>query len=135
MGRPRTPADLAAHRCIASTAVTPNDTWSFGARRGERAKQVRITPVLSVNIADAAIRAAMNGLGVTVAVSYQVREHVASGALVPLLIPFESPPLPVHLVYPQASGRTAKVRAFVDLAAPQLRAVLSERPATRPRRA
>ena len=127
-GRPKAPSDLAAHRCIASTAITPNDTWTFGTRReGERAKQVRVTPVFSVNVADAAIRAAMNGVGVTCALSYQVREHPGAGALVPLLAAFEPPPLPVHLVYPATSARTAKVRAFVELAAPRLRAVLGER--------
>jgi len=33
----------------------------------------------------------------------------------------------VHLVYPATSARTAKVRAFVETAAPRLRAALSER--------
>jgi DNA-binding transcriptional LysR family regulator len=126
-GRPKTPADLVAHRCIASTAVTPNDTWTFGARRpAERAKRVRVTPVLSVNTADAAIRAAASGAGVTCALSYQVTTQLDEGALVPLLAAFEPPPLPVHLVYPRASAQTAKVRAFVELAAPRLRAVLGD---------
>jgi DNA-binding transcriptional LysR family regulator len=126
-GRPRAPSDLPGHRCIASTAVTPNDTWTFGARAGgERAKQVRVTPTLSVNVADAAIRAAASGVGITCALSYQVAEHLGSGALVRLLQGFE-PPLPVHLAYPATSARTAKVRAFVEMAAPRLRAVLSER--------
>jgi DNA-binding transcriptional LysR family regulator len=127
-GRPKSPVDLAAHRCIASIAITPNDTWTFGARReGERAKHVRVNPVLSVNVAEAAIQAAIDGVGVTCALSYQVAEHVVSGALVPLLAAFEPPPLPVHVVYPATSARTAKVRAFVEMATPRLRAVLSER--------
>ena len=37
----------------------------------------------------------------------------------------EPPPVPVHLVYPAANARTAKVRAFVELAAPRLRALLA----------
>jgi DNA-binding transcriptional LysR family regulator len=127
-GRPKAPADLADHRCIASTAITPSDSWSFGAgAEGERAKHVRVHPVLSVNVADAAIRAAVSGVGVTCALSYQVTEHLASGALVRLLAAFEPAPLPVHLVYPATTARTAKVRAFVDEATPRLRAVLSER--------
>jgi DNA-binding transcriptional LysR family regulator len=127
-GRPKAPADLADHRCIASASITPSDSWSFGARaEGERAKQVRVHPVLSVNVADAAIRAAVSGVGITCALSYQVTEHLASGALVRLLAAFEPPPLPVHLVYPTTTARTAKVRAFVDLATPRLRALLSER--------
>ena len=125
-GRPKTPSDLAAHRCVASTAITPSDVWTFGARReGDRAKHVRITPVLSVNLAEAAIRSALSGIGITCALSYQVSEQVSRGALVRLLGAFEPPPLPVHLVYPAANARTAKVRAFVELAAPRLRSLLS----------
>jgi DNA-binding transcriptional LysR family regulator len=125
-GRPKAPADLADHRCIASTAVTPSDSWTFGSRvDGERARQVRVSPTFSVNVADAAIRAAARGGGVTCALSYQVAEHLGSGALVRLLPGFEPPPLPVHLVYPASGARTAKVRAFVEMAAPRLRAVLT----------
>jgi DNA-binding transcriptional LysR family regulator len=126
-GRPKSPADLAAHRCIASTSLTPSDMWSFGARRdGARATQVRIEPILSVNVADGAIGAALGGLGITCALSYQVRPAVRSGALVALLVAFEPPPLPVHLVYVASAARTAKVRAFVELATPRLRGVLGE---------
>jgi DNA-binding transcriptional LysR family regulator len=125
-GRPKTPSDLAAHRCVASTAITPSDVWTFGARReGERAKHVRIAPVLSVNLAEASIRSALTGIGITCALSYQVSEQLKSGALVRLLGAFEPPPLPVHLVYPAANARTAKTRAFVELAAPRLRSSLS----------
>jgi DNA-binding transcriptional LysR family regulator len=125
-GRPKRPSDLAAHRCIASTAITPSDVWTFGARReGDRAKHVRVTPVLSVNLAEAAIRSALSGIGITCALSYQVSEQLSSGALVRLLGAFEPPPLPVHLVYPATTARTAKVRAFVELAAPRLRSLLS----------
>ncbi len=73
--------------------------------------------MLTVNVADAAIRSAVDGVGVTCVLSYQVAEHLASGALVRILAQHE-PPLPVQVVYPATSARTAKVRAFVDLAAP-----------------
>lgn len=123
-GRPKAPADLARHRCIASTAVTPRDSWTFGARHGGRPTRVRVSPVLSVNVADTAIRSAMSGVGVTCALSYQVAEHVERGALVRLLPAFEPPPVPVHILYPAALAQMAKVRAFVELAAPRLRAAL-----------
>lgn len=127
-GRPTSAAALAEHRSIVCTGITPNDTWTFGARReGERGKQVRVTPVLSVNLAEAAIGAATNGVGVTCVLSYQVAESVRSGALVVLLAELEPPPVPVHLVYPSTSARTAKVRSFVELATPRLRATLAER--------
>jgi DNA-binding transcriptional LysR family regulator len=79
---------------------------------------------LTVNLADAAIRSAIQGVGVTCALSYQVTEHLTSGALVRVLAQHEPPPLPVHVVYPATSARTAKVRAFVETAVPGLRTVL-----------
>jgi DNA-binding transcriptional LysR family regulator len=123
-GRPRRPAELAAHRCIVSTGVTPNDTWIFGAKTGSRPARARVRPCLSVNVAEAAIRSAINGVGLTCALSYQVAEHLETGALVRLLPGFEPPPVPVHVLCPSASARTAKVRAFVELATTRLRAVL-----------
>ena len=124
-GRPRTPADLASHRCVASTPLTPSDTWTF------RGKRVRVNPVLSVNATDAAIRAAIDGVGVTLAMSYLVAPELRSGRLVRILGTYEPPPLPAHLVFPAASARTAKVRAFVELATPRLRALLSPQASAR----
>ena len=42
-----------------------------------------------------------------------------------MLKKFEPPPLPVSLIYVQESRITAKLRAFVDFAAPRLRARLT----------
>jgi DNA-binding transcriptional LysR family regulator len=121
-GRPRAPADLARHRCISFTGATPSDAWTFAGR-----VQVRVQPVLGVNVAEAAIASAVDGVGVVRALSYQVQAALRSGALVRLLPSFEPAPLPVHLVYPAASAAVAKVRAFVDLATPTLRSALSLR--------
>jgi len=124
-GRPRSPTDLRAHRCIASLAITPTDTWAFGGGpRATRSQHVRITPVLTTNVADAANRAAIDGVGLTCAISYQLGELVERGTLVRVLQAFEPVPIPVHVVYP-ASARTAKVRVFVELATRRLRALLA----------
>ena len=37
-GVPRVPTDLAGHRCISCSAVTPGETWAFGAGGGDRGK-------------------------------------------------------------------------------------------------
>lgn len=126
-GTPRTPAELAAHRCVSLASVTPSDTWTFGAGPGgDRGRQVKVRPVLTVNVADAAIHAAAADLGVACVLSYQAAALVRSGRLVRLLRAFEPAPLPVQLVYPASSARAAKVRAFVDLAAPRLRTALTK---------
>ena len=51
-----------------------------------------------------------------------LRGALASGALVPLLEDFETPPVPVHVVHHEGRHATRKVRTFVDLAVSTLRA-------------
>lgn len=123
-GRPKQPADLAAHRCIVPTPLTPQEYWTFGRAKGSRATRVRIRPILSVNLVEAALRSAVSGLGITCALSYQVAEPLKSGALVRLMPAHEPPALPVHLVY-AAAARTAKVRAFIEFAGKRLRRLLA----------
>jgi DNA-binding transcriptional LysR family regulator len=79
-----------------------------------------------VNTAEAAIDAAIAGLGVTRVLSYQIANAFRDGALKMALREFEPAPVPVSLVY--AGGRLLplKLRAFLDFATPRLRAMLSE---------
>jgi DNA-binding transcriptional LysR family regulator len=125
-GKPKLkdPSELDAHDCISFSQVTPNDQWTFAARRGRSTKRVKVRPRMTVNLADAAIGSALAGRGVTRVLSYQVERELREGGLVRLLAPFEPEPLPVHLVCPAASAGSAKVRAFLDLAVPRLRATM-----------
>ncbi|MFO0612994.1 MAG: LysR family transcriptional regulator [Polyangiaceae bacterium] len=133
-GRPRTPKDLSSHRCISFGAATPTDSWSFGpGPRGGRARQVKITPFLSVNTAEAALGSAIDGHGVVSVLSYQAARALEAGTLVRVLTSFEGEPLPVQLVHPAKSAGSAKLRAFMDLAVPLLRTALME-PAAPPSR-
>ena len=82
-----------------------------------------MTPRLIVNTAEAAIDAAVSGLGVTRVLSYQAQARIADGLLVPLLQDFEGEPMPVHFLYPAGLHPAPKLRAFLDFAVPGLRAV------------
>jgi DNA-binding transcriptional LysR family regulator len=124
---PERPSDLASHDLVAFSQITPNDVWTYASSRapgGKRPVHVRTRPRLTVNAAEAAVASAAEGHGVTRVLSYQIAEELRRGRLVPLLVPFEPDPLPVHVVHP-AGVATAKVRAFVDAAVPALRAVLA----------
>ena len=80
-----------------------------------------------VNTAEAAIDAAICGLGITRCLSYQVAAALRSGALATVLDAFERRLSPVSLVH--AGGRLLplKLRAFLDFAAPRLRESLAAR--------
>jgi DNA-binding transcriptional LysR family regulator len=70
----------------------------------------------------AAIEAATAGWGVTRALSYQVADALADGALVEILGDWEDRQMPVHFVHSEGRRAAAKIRAFIDLAARRLRA-------------
>jgi len=118
-GQPATPADLRLHEVIGFTGLMPNREWRHV--QDGRAATLRLAPRLELNDAAAAIAAAEAGEGITVTICYMVAEAIRVGRLVPVLAPFAPPPVPVHLVTPQARLVAPKVRAFLDLAAPRLR--------------
>ena len=125
-GVPASPEDLSRHDCIAFTATTPSvDRWTFP-RRGARARLVAVRPRFIVNTGQAAIDAALAGLGIVRVLSYQVDRQVARGDLRLLLDAFEPSPIPIHLL--RLSGTPSRAQqAFVEIALPALKARLPDR--------
>jgi DNA-binding transcriptional LysR family regulator len=122
-GTPRTPRALARHVCVACNAVTPvPDRWTF--ERDGRSFVVPVSAHLVVNTAEAAIDAALAGLGPTCVLSYQVDAHVLAGRLERILGAFEPRAVPVQVVIPAGRFVTPIVRAFVERAVEALRATL-----------
>ncbi len=116
------PADLTRHRIITTTHFG-HDAWVFPPAAGSSiARSVQFKPRLVVNSVRAALAAAVGGHGVTRLYTYHVAERVQDGSLTILLRNAEPPAMPVHLVTPQGRMSVPKVRAFVDFAAPRLRA-------------
>lgn len=118
-GAPKTPVDLAGHTIIAASAVSPSTDWGFV--EGKRRVTAKVRPRLAVTSNDAAIRAALQALGVTRLMSYQVAEHLATGRLVRVLADYEPPPLPIHVIHLEGRLASAKLRGFVDLLVERLR--------------
>jgi DNA-binding transcriptional LysR family regulator len=100
------------------SALSPTPYWEFYA--SGKARQFRVQGKLLSNHGATMIDAARQGLGVVLALSYQVQEHVARGELQVLLERFEPPPMPVHAVFPSGRLQPARVRAFADLLADRL---------------
>jgi DNA-binding transcriptional LysR family regulator len=118
-GIPKTPADLSTHNCLQFSALSPTPYWEFHV--SGKARQFRVQGTLSSNHGAAMIDAARRGLGIVVALSYQVKELVAGGELRILLERFEPPSLPVHAVFPSGRLQPARVRALADLLVDRLR--------------
>jgi DNA-binding transcriptional LysR family regulator len=121
-GIPARPEDLAHHDCIAADVLNSSDTWHFGSGRSEVA--VAIHPRMRVTTAEAAIDAAVAGIGVARLLSYQIARALGDGNLILALEDFEPPPRPVNLLHAGGKKVPLKLRAFLDFAAPRLRAQL-----------
>jgi DNA-binding transcriptional LysR family regulator len=122
-GTPKHPNDLASHDAIIFESVTTSNVWVFATDRSEVAVSMR--PKLIVNNSETAIDAAIAGAGVTRVLSYQIERAVKAGKLMGVLKRFEPESLPISLVYTNQRRLPLKVRAFLDFAAPRLRARLS----------
>ena len=118
-GTPRTPEDLAFHSCITFEGSSALSAWSFASGQAKTPVQVRSR--LQVNTAEAAIDAAIAGVGLTKVLSYQVDAAVRSGMLRILLLEFEPQPWPVSLVHAGHGLLPVKLRAFLDFAAQRLK--------------
>jgi DNA-binding transcriptional LysR family regulator len=118
-GTPRTPAELAKHRCISFGGLAPGHAWSFGP--GERATRVPVAAFLATNQIDVALDACIAGLGVGQFLCYQVQAALDRGELRRVLGESEPAPLPIHVVYPHGRLPSSSLRAFVDWTVPQLR--------------
>jgi DNA-binding transcriptional LysR family regulator len=119
-GKPQRPQQLVAHDCITFQGLSSPEAWTF--RKGKSEVTVAIHSRLTVNTAEAAIDAAQAGVGLTRVLSYQIARARQAGTIATALEDFEPPPWPVNLVYPSQGRLPVKLRAFLDFAAPRLKA-------------
>lgn len=111
-GAPETLEALKTHRLISFTSLTASHLWKF-AQEGA-ALEISVRPSYVSNSADAAIWHASQGGGITMALSYQVVDHLRDGRLKLLLPDLEPAPYPVQFVYPSSRLLSLKVRAFLE---------------------
>jgi DNA-binding transcriptional LysR family regulator len=124
-GTPKIPHDLSALACVTFDGSTPSTAWRFAPARAKAEQTVPIRSRLSVNTAEAAVDAAVAGVGITRVLSYQAARAVADGNLRIILAAFEAEPLPINLVHVGQGTLPLKMRAFLDFVAPRIRARLA----------
>jgi DNA-binding transcriptional LysR family regulator len=123
-GTPKKPQDLAGLPCVTFAGMAGGTSWTFSRGRGV-ARPVQIRPRLAVNTAEAALDAAIKGIGLTRVLSYQAARAVREGKLRIVLRAFEPAPMPVNLLHAGQDPVALKIRSFIDFAAPRLRKSLS----------
>lgn len=118
-GVPQTPDALSSLPCIVYEGLTTARRWTFSDPAGGTIT-VPIPARLAVNTVEAVIDAAIAGVGVAHALSYQCAAACASGSLVVVLAAFEPPPMPINLLHAGQGALPLKTRSFLDFAAIRL---------------
>lgn len=111
-GAPTTPEDLAQHNCL--VLKYPGSSlmeWPF--RIGEEVRSVRITGNFDSNNGEALTQALLEGVGLSMQSTWNVGEHLKSGALRAVLLPYMAPDVSIYAVYPPTRHVSPKVRAFI----------------------
>lgn len=118
-GLPRTPADLSTHAAIVGPAGTNAGTWSF--RKEGQAVDVRIDSRLAASANEAAVAAAVAGLGIVTTTLWGCRAELADGSLVRLLPDWSMGDVEVHGMFTPGRPPKPAARALVEYLAAELR--------------
>ncbi|MBO0663590.1 LysR family transcriptional regulator [Jiella sp. MQZ9-1] len=112
-GRPQRPADLDSYAGIVRRFDTgPIYRWEFAV--GGRTQIALPRPAVIVNDTQAAVMAALQGLGVTIAFFPQVAPWIAEGRLVRLLTEHSPDFEGFGIYYPSRRQMRPPLRAFID---------------------
>ncbi|MEW6689502.1 MAG: LysR family transcriptional regulator [Pseudomonadota bacterium] len=115
-GAPKTPEDLARHRCLTYEYLQARRLWTFRDRDG-RERAVRVSGPLHSNNGELLAAAAVQGVGIAFEPDFILAPDLGAGRLVPVLQAFAAPAAPIYAVYQSRRYLSAKVRAFVDFLA------------------
>lgn len=119
-GVPKSPEDLARHKCI---GIRQGDeaygVWRFATGRGasQRTVAVKIRGNLTSNDGEIAVNWALDGHGILMRAEWDIARYLRSGRLVQVLANYRTPDADIYAVYPQRHQLSARVRAFVDFIA------------------
>jgi DNA-binding transcriptional LysR family regulator len=121
-GTPMSPQDFSRLPCVSFDLLTPASDWRFPAPETKGVSTVRVNVRLSVTTAEAAVDAAIAGIGATRVLHYQAADAIARGDLRTILEAYEPEPLPINLIHASHGRMPLKMRSFLDFAASRLRA-------------
>jgi DNA-binding transcriptional LysR family regulator len=111
---PRTPQELADHRCINLRLLTARGLYAWELEKGGRELRVRVDGQIIVDNVPMILRAALAGFGLAFVMQDYVEAHIAKGRLVRVLEDW-CPPFPgYHLYYPSRRQPSAAFTLLVD---------------------
>lgn len=112
-GKPKTPHDLTAHRCIALRLPTSGGIWPWPFVKDGHELKVRPGGELAFNTATLQLDSALAGLGLGYLPEDVVSGHIAAGRLVRVLADWSTPMSGYHLYYPSRRQQTTAFALLV----------------------
>lgn len=115
-GAPKHPTELedGDHRIVRYLSHRTGRPYPLQFRQGERQFEINGRYTVAVNDSTANLTAGLAGLGLVRTATFMAQPHIASGALVPVLLDWCNESIPLYVVYPPNRHLSAKLRVFVD---------------------
>jgi DNA-binding transcriptional LysR family regulator len=117
-GAPKSICELSEHECIPHTSNSGPANWAFLGPDG----QTEISPQgrLCVSNSEDLRHAVLAGIGLAQPLALLFGPELNQGVVKSVLDQYEVDPVPVHVVYPEALRRSAKITRLVDFLAKEV---------------
>jgi DNA-binding transcriptional LysR family regulator len=108
-GAPQTPEEIAAHPAL----MQGTESWRFTVA----GNVITVHPQgrFKADYGQALVSGALAGLGIAALPDFLIEEHLATGALVPLLVDYPMPEAGLYVVRPPGNHPPRKVRALMEI--------------------
>jgi DNA-binding transcriptional LysR family regulator len=113
-GRPKHPADLTGHACIAFRNPVTGQPFEWEFRKGRKVVGVKTAGRLLLNDVNTMLGACVAGAGVAQVMALGVQDLLDQGRLIQLFPDWSDEIFPLYALHPSRHLPAAKVRAFID---------------------
>ncbi len=111
-GEPRTPQELANHRCLLNSHYSGREEWQY--HRQHELLRVRVNGPFASNHYNLLKKAALVGAGIARLPSYVLPAELADGRLRWLLRDYRTRDMPLYLVHPYQGGLPRRTQVLAD---------------------
>ncbi len=111
-GEPRTPQELAQHRCLLNSHYSGREEWQY--HRQHELVRVRVGGPFASNHYSLLKKAALAGAGIARLPSYALAAELADGRLRWLLRDYRTRDMPAYLVHPYQGGLPRRTQVLAD---------------------
>ncbi|MDP2571997.1 LysR family transcriptional regulator [Vibrio penaeicida] len=120
------PKDLANHKCITYSLMTPSNTWTFFESSGDKTS-IKVKEYVTSDSPELMLKMALLDQGITALPRWMVSEYFVNEQLEEVLSHYQSNGLPMYAIYKADDYQPIRVKAFVDFLAEHLQLDIQKR--------